>query len=214
MPARNVLRHYIKNGYYHVYNRGVEKRPIFLDKKDYEVFTYYLERCLDPDLKTYPTGFTNIHNIAGEADLICYVLMPNHFHFLIKQISKNAVTKLLRRVLTSYVMYFNHKYDREGGLFQGKPRAVFIKNDEYLLHLTRYIHRNPMEIIGSKPLQNYQYSSYSEYIYKIRRKWIKPIEILRYFKKSGLSVSNSYKNFVESSEIDSSSKLERLTLES
>ena len=165
MPSRNVVKTYIENGFYHIYNRGSEKRKIFLDKSDYRAFTHLMKRCLDQELKVNPDGIINTHSIADEADLICYCLMPNHFHFLIKQNTKDAVTKFLRRVVTSYVMYFNKKYQREDGLFQGKPRGVLIQNESYLLHLSRYIHLNPYEIDPKKPLQDYPYSNYTPYLF-------------------------------------------------
>lgn len=200
MPSRNVIKTYIENGFYHIYNRGFEKRKIFLDKNDYLVFTHFMRRSLDKELKVNPDGIVNMHSIADEADLVCYCLMPNHFHFLIKQNTKVAVTKFLRRVLTSYVMYFNKRYQREGSLFQGKPRGVSVKNESYLLHLSKYIHLNPFELDPNKPLESYLYSSYPVYLNKKSRSWIRSSEILGFFKSArAVSLKDfvSYQNFVE-----------------
>lgn len=216
MPSRNVVKTYIENGFYHIYNRGFEKRKIFLDKNDYLVFTHLMRRCLDQELKVNPDGIINTHSIANEADLICYCLMPNHFHFLIKQNTKDAVTKFLRRVLTSYVMYFNKKYQRQGGLFQGKPRGVLIQNESYLLHLSRYIHLNPFEANPKKPLESYPYSSYQVFLNKEGPSWVKPSEILGFFKSArSISLKDfiSYQNFVENHKRDPKDILGELALD-
>lgn len=216
MPARNVIKYYVENGFYHIYNRGFEKRKIFLDNEDYDVFTFFLQRSLDQDLKVSPDGLINTHNIAEELDLLCYCLMPNHFHLLIKQYTKDAVTKLLRRVLASYVMYFNKKYDRDGGLFQGKPRAVLVKDEGYLLHLTRYIHLNPLELDKVEKAEDYKYSSYKDYLGLQNRGWTKPKEILSFFKTKRASFLKdflSYQGFVENYMKDSKELLGTLVLE-
>ena len=216
MPSRNVVKTYIENGFYHIYNRGSEKRKIFLDKSDYRAFTHLMKRCLDQELKVNPDGIVNTHSIADEADLVCYCLMPNHFHFLIKQNTKDAVTKFLRRVVTSYVMYFNKKYQREGGLFQGKPRGVLIQNESYLLHLSRYIHLNAFELDSKKPLEEYTYSSYPVYLAKKEVSWIKTSEILGFFKSArSISLKDfvSYQNFVENHKRDPRDILGDLTLD-
>ena len=215
MPSRNVVKIYKENGFYHIYNRGVEKRKIFLDKNDYSIFTYLMQRCLDPKLKVSPNGLINLHSIADEAYLVSYCLMPNHFHFLIKQKTKDAVTKLLRRVLSSYVYYFNRKYEREGSLFQGKPRGTLIQDEAYLLHLSRYIHLNPSEIIGKRLLESYPYSSYPIYLGLIKT-WINPHCILAFFKsrqKNTLQKFLSYQNFVEGYKKDPKDILGELTLD-
>src|SRR3989344_4633956 len=162
MPARNVIKHYVPEYYYHIYNRGVEKRKIFLDKQDYFVFKNYLQRSLDPGLKILPAGFNNIHNISDKIELVAYCLMPNHFHFMFKLHSQDGITKLLRMLLTSYVMYFNKKYERNGALFQGKPKGILIESESHLLHLTRYIHQNPEELLKSTSVRGYEFSSYAE----------------------------------------------------
>lgn len=139
--------------------------------------------------------------------------MPNHFHLLVKQSSLNGITKIMRAVCTNYVMYFNKKYDRVGTLFQGKYKAALIQNDDYLLHLTRYIHLNPYP--GSDP-KLYNYSSYNYYLGKKNANWLKTREVLGYFKtrnKIGLKDHFSYESFVDDYKIDSEESLGELTLE-
>lgn len=196
MPAKNSVKQFIENGYYHLYNRGVEKRDIFLDEQDYAVFLHNLKRYLDPALGSDPRFHTK--SLAGEIDLIAFCLMPNHFHLLVKQNTINGITKLMRAVCTNYVMYFNKKYDRVGGLFQGKYRASLIYEDNYLLHLSRYIHLNPSSA-GSDP-KSYNFSSYSYYLGQRNAIWIKPQEILSFFKSAqGANLKDclSYQSFVE-----------------
>lgn len=208
MPAKNSVKQFIENGYYHIYNRGVEKRTIFLDEQDYAVFLSYLKHYLEP-----PEG-SDPKSLANEVDLLAFCLMPNHFHLLAKQITKNGITKLIRVVCTKYVMYFNRKYERVGTLFQGKYKAAMVDNDSYLLHLSRYIHLNPA-YPGSDPI-SYPYSSYSYYLGKINATWVKPAEILIFFKSAkriGKRDYLSYQSFVEAYPVDSAEILEELTLE-
>ena len=206
MPAKNSVKQFIENGHYHVYNRGVEKREIFMDSQDYSVFLNYLREYLDP------TG-SDPHPLSTQLNLLAFCLMPNHFHLLIKQSSTDGVTKLLRAVSTRYVMYFNKKYDRVGSLFQGKYKAILVQEDPYLLHLSRYIHLNPHP--GSDP-KLYKYSSYGNYLERTYAQWLNTKEILGYFKTtSELSLKDyfSYESFVEDFKIDSELVLGNLTLE-
>lgn len=208
MPAKNSVKQFIENGYYHIYNRGVEKRNIFLDEQDNAVFLSYLKKYLDPHLGSDPKSF------AKEVDLLAFCLMPNHFHLLAKQITLSGITKLMRAICTKYVMYFNRKYNRVGTLFQGKYKAVTINEDIYLLHLSRYIHLNPFP--GSDP-KSYQFSSYFYYLGEKSADWIKPSEILGFFrtaKKTSLKDCLSYQSFVEDYIKNSEEILGELTLES
>lgn len=220
MPARNSLKTYTDGGYYHIYNRGVEKRSIFQDQQDYSVFLSYLKTYLSPkDEKTLQEKLSNpnitaierdrilkllhLNNFFGEIILLAYCLMPNHFHFLIKQNSANAIDKFMNSLCTRYTMYFNRKNDRVGSLYQDVYKAVTVESNEQLLHLSRYIHRNP---VGSTPLQGdalraklfEQPSSYPEYLGKRQTEWIYPEEILSYFSKNIPQLS--YQSFVEQTE--------------
>ncbi len=205
MPAKNSVKQFIENGYYHLYNRGVEKRTIFKDKQDYAVFLHYIQKYLDPNPGSDPKS------LAKEVDLIAFCLMPNHFHLQVKQKTKHGITKLIRAVCTSYTMYFNKKYDRVGTLFQGKYKAALILDDPYLIHLSRYIHLNP----GSDP-ESYPYSSYRYYLEQEKASWIKPEDILVFFRKINKLGSKSYfsyQDFVENFPIGSEEILSELTLD-
>ncbi|MCX6705156.1 MAG: transposase [Candidatus Woesebacteria bacterium] len=225
MPSRNSLKVYLANGYYHIYNRGVEKRIIFQDGHDYGVFMKYLkEILLPPDPRKLNTMFTirgqsyqgvkhPLKNYCDEIDLLAYCLMPNHFHLEIKQNKKDSIEGLMRALMTRYSMYFNKRYGRVGSLFQGRYKAVLIDDEAYIVHLSRYIHLNPVEY--TKDLVS-AYSSYENYLGNRKDDWVKPEEVLRLFnEKAGIVLkdTNTYKNFVESYAYDSESLLGELTLE-
>src|SRR3989344_8155363 len=144
MPSRNIVKVYLKDSYYHVYNRGVDKCPIFNNAQDYKVFLNYLKEPLS-ELKfqkivfylrgrTFKAVKRPVKNFLNEISLVTYCLMPNHFHFLIKQKNKESMTSFIRSICTRYARYFNTKYNRVGPLFQGKFKAVLITKDNYLLH--------------------------------------------------------------------------------
>ena len=220
MPSRNIIKTYVEGGYYHIYNRGVEKRNIFLDENDCKIFLHYIKLYLSPIeeiLKAYPDNvrirrFTKL-NLAKEVDLFCFSLMPNHFHFLVKQKNKDGIIKFMRRLMTSYVMYFNKKNNRVGTLLQGRYKAINVDKDEYLLHLTRYIHLNPFEL-KSKNISFKNFSSYKYYLGTKQASWVKPEEILDYFSfKSKEYKISTYKSFVEDSLLNSKEILGELSLD-
>ncbi|OGD97391.1 hypothetical protein A3F02_01620 [Candidatus Curtissbacteria bacterium RIFCSPHIGHO2_12_FULL_38_9b] len=224
MPSKNSIKQYLENSYYHIYNRGVEKRVIFENDEDYKVFLSYLKIYLDPpqsiEARTvsvnnnlYKTVRRPLNNYYGEIELVTYCLMPNHFHLLIWQ-NKNpkSIEYFMRSLCTKYSQYFNKKYQRIGYLFQGTYKAVLIKDDSQLLHLTRYIHLNPTK---ETPLQK-AYSSYADYLGKRSTSWVKPRRILGYFKtaqKAGLKDLFSYQSFVEDYQMDSAEVLGNLKIE-
>ncbi len=206
MPARNALKQYVGDGYYHIYNRGVEKRVIFLDEQDYVVFLRILKDCLSPPpepdiikIKVLPRI-----NLFEKVELLCFVLMPNHFHLFVHQKIDHGIESFMRSIVTRYVFYFNRKYDRQGHLFQGRYKAVLVEDEPYFLHITRYIHRNPDELVEGK-LEDYPYSSYPYYLGKKKAAWINTETILSYFSKTDnirFVPGNSYQEFVENDKID------------
>jgi putative transposase len=225
MPAKNVIKQFVENGYYHVYNRGVEKRDIFQSNLDYRVFLHLLKFYLSPQIDddhplTSLTGFIPVRlrplqPLETEVELLAYCLMPNHFHLLLKQSTATGITKLLRRLSTTYSMYFNRKNNRVGHLFQGVYKAAFVDREAYLLHLSRYIHLNPSDLTGMNPV-NYPYSSYQYYLGQKSAQWIKPQFILNYFQTNQLLLPkniNSYQRFVEDYLETSKEDLGTLTLD-
>ena len=176
MPARNTRKEYIKDGVYHLYNRGVEKRDIFLDSMDYQVFLKYLRSYLLPKDEVLDYGSRITINLHKDIDLLSFCLMPNHFHLLVKQNSEEAITQLMQGLLTRYTVYFNRKYKRVGSLFQGRYCAALVPVDEYLIHVSRYIHLNPRKL--KKEYYEYPFSSYPYYLGNETASWVKPALVL------------------------------------
>ncbi len=215
MPARNTVKLYLEDTFYHVYNRGVEGRNIYSDDQDYKTFLGYIKRYLTKTVQNeeQPRWKTDV---VDKLQLVAYCLMPNHFHLLVKQKTTDGITIFIKALMNSYVKYFNQKHYRVGGLFQGVFKAVQVTDEPYLLHLTRYIHLNPIDVNGMTfdRLENY-YCSYGEYIGKRKTQWVHPEEILSMFgsKLIGISRFSSYKDFVEKYQGNSGEVLGRLILE-
>ena len=209
MPSKNAIKKYEAGAYYHIYNRGVEKRIIFQDDKDYKTFLSYLKFYLSPptkhdlhsdlqgvSLKAIPPSRV-LKNYHDEIELLAYCLMPNHFHLLVHQTTVSAINYFMRSLSTKYVCYFNTRYKRVGHLFQDTYKAVKIESEQQWIHLTKYIHLNPLDLHPFKEspcrLTEYKYSSYPNYLGKFKQSWVKPNEILANISKVG---KNSYHNFV------------------
>ena len=226
MPQKNSIKTYVNNSYYHIYNRGVEKRKIFEEIQDYKVLLKYFKEYLSPppkleDLKTIFTlqgaSFKGVprqrKNYNGLIELHAYCLMPNHFHLLIKQSNKDSMEHFLRSICTRYSMYFNKKYQRVGKLFQGHYKAVLITKDDYLLHLSRYIHLNPSEY--AKELSE-AFSSYSDYLKLRKTGWLKTDFLLSFFENPTnpeFKKFNNYLKFVEEYDKESETILGNLVIE-
>lgn len=209
MPQKNSRKEYGAGGYYHIYNRGVEKRVIFLDEQDYKTFLGYMKLYLSPpnlhgqvlrdhNGKTISPSKA-LANFCSEIELISYCLMPNHFHFFIRQNTERGIAKFMQSLVQKYVMYFNKKYERVGSLFQGRYKTVLVTNENQFTYITKYIHRNPLNILPAGPgpagLPEYKYSSYGNYLGLFKQSWVKTEDILSYFSKS--NPRNSYQSFVE-----------------
>lgn len=200
MAAKHSVKVYAKNSYYHVFNRGVEKREIFLDAQDVAVFLSYLSTYLTPKnevelRKTLvsPLATTRekdeakkllqLKNYAADIDLLCYALVKNHFHLLIWQ-RENVLARFMNSIGKRYGMYFNRKYNRSGVLFQDAYKAVRVESDAHLVELSRYINVNPMRAVRFDRLameRMHLHSSMSEYVGERRTSWVKPTVILDHF---------------------------------
>ena len=174
-------------GFYHIYNRGTDKRHIFLSEVDYARFIallYHANSSKPLSLRTNHRGPTSAQRWLelprdGDplVDLCAYCLMPNHFHLLIHERHTNGVSRFIQKLSTAYTMYFNAHHERTGVLFQGKFKAQDANNDRYLKYLIVYIHLNPISLIEPKWkesgvqdmvkathfLESYPHSSYQEY---------------------------------------------------
>ena len=212
---------FINGEYYHILNRGVDKRNIFLDKEDLRRFIQGLQEfnTLDPIGSIYESQLRKKHNENGNlvstrddskiVDFICYCINPNHYHFILVQLSDNGIRKFMQRIALGYSKYFNLKYKRSGTLFQGPYKATHIDSNDYLLHASAYINLNN-KVHG---LENVLYkSSWGEYCQDNYKgiAFCKKDIILKQFLNS-----DEYKSFAEESlkSIHERKELEKLLLD-
>lgn len=161
--------------YYHIYNRGNRKQDIFRGEDDRARFLLSLLLFQRPDP---PVQLNRIvrryvqHRVLDMpemarrlVELVAFVLMPNHFHCIVREVKTDGISKYMHRVLVSYTKYFNKKYEQVGHVFQGPFRTVHIEDDDQLLYCSAYIHRNPRELEGWRDREHeYRWSSYSDYV--------------------------------------------------
>lgn len=204
MPGRKIPL--VNNEIYHIFNRGVASQPTFLNKRDYQraletVFYYQnnnppikYSRFLSLSIKDRAELLENMTKQKNFLiEFISYCLMPNHFHFLLRQIKDGGIAKFVGNFTNSYTRYFNTKQERAGPLFTGKFKSVRIETQEQLLHVSRYIHLNPFTSFVVKTLEaleTYPYSSFPEFINSATNFCSKDI-VLANFKRADL-----YKQFV------------------
>ncbi len=177
MPGRKFPL--ITQEYYHVYNRGIDHRPTFTTKKEYERATMALEYYIyeKPPLKLsryIRLSGSRYHDVSNSLTkrsklvrLYAYCLMSNHFHILVEQLIENGIAKFLSNFQNSYTRYFNTRHKRDGSLFLDQFKAVHIETDEQLLHLSRYIHLNPYTgslVKSLEKLEKYSWSSFPDYL--------------------------------------------------
>lgn len=190
MPSPNVIKPFVADSYYHIYNHGVHGQHLFADDEDYAVFLNLFKIYLskDPIRDRFRRPVANLKN---ELSLLAYCLMPNHFHLLIYNFHEHGMSNFMLRAMTAYSMYFNKKYKRKGVLFRDSYKASLISDDAYLWHISRYIHLNPQDI-GSQ-YTTYPYSSYAYYCGKKQAEWINPARILDLHDNN----TRSYEKFVK-----------------
>lgn len=163
---------------YHIVNRGIDSKPIFTNKKE------HLRAKKTLDFYRYQSSLRFSHFLALNKDqkkeflikrkekskkivaIVAYCLMPNHFHLLCQQITRNGISKFMSKFTNSYVRYFNTRYKRKGPLLEGMFKAVRISTESQLIHTSRYIHINPATsyLIKKGELANYHWSSLREYL--------------------------------------------------
>ena len=177
----------VNDQFYHVYNRGADRRTIFQDNHDYSRFVTDMLYLNDSD------PLSNLHRLADKSvrprgtnnkdfrnrlvDIIAWCLMPNHFHFVLRQRQEGGISKFLQKLSAGYTKYFNLKHERSGVLLQGAFKAKHIQNDAYLTHVVRYVHINPIALVfpdweirgiqnwteALKFLDTYNWSSHLDY---------------------------------------------------
>lgn len=167
---------------YHVYNRGVDKRNVFLDQIDYIRFVHILyefNNNLNAN-RWHASSMSGVGLLISKkpiVDLLAFCLMPNHYHLMIQEQQENGISEFMHKLGTGYTNYFNKKYERTGALFQGKYKIVHIIDDKHLQYLPYYIHLNPLDLIlpnwrdgvlddtkkALRFLHSYRWSSYLDY---------------------------------------------------
>lgn len=215
---------FVNEEIYHVYNRGVERRTLYTSPTEYRRFVNLLAYYRFADV---PVRYSQLHQMTHElqrqiwrqleredkldVSILAYCLMPNHFHCILRQKQAGGITRFVSNVTNGYTKYFNTRHDRVGPLVQGTFKAVHVETGEQLLHLSRYIHINPVvsSIIPQTRLDTYAWSSFPKYLSGnpgiCDTSWIKG-----FFKKS-----QNYRTFVHdhvayAKEIE---KVKHLTLE-
>lgn len=184
MPRRQTV--FVQDQIYHVLNKGVAGLPVFFSNRDYSRFLRLIDYYRFADT---PTSFSHFLQTPSEVrqpildslqkknniqvEILAFCLMPNHFHLLIKQVKNNGILKFMSNVQNGYVKYINTKEKRAGPLFQAVFKAKWIETDEQLLHVSRYIHLNPVTAYLVKPEQLLKYSWFSLPFY-LDRVYIKP----------------------------------------
>ena len=170
----------VNGEFYHIFNRGVAQVPVFLCKKDYIQATsslfFYNSSNVPIKFSRYKTlSIEDKESVIKKGSeltrlvkIVCYALMPNHFHLLVQQISDNGISTLLRKFTDSYSKYFNTKYERVGPLFQGVFKSKHIDSENQLVHVSRYIHLNPLTsfVVDEKEFLSYEWSSMKDYLIK------------------------------------------------
>lgn len=212
---------FVNNHFYHIYNRGVDKRNVFLSSgyysrflsllKHYLQFDYpysllmqQLERAKSPEEKQLVLANLETKRIDPLLEIIVFCLMPNHFHLTVKQLAENGISNFMHRVGTGFTNYFNLRQNRAGRLFEGTFKAKLVEAEEQLLHLSRYQHINPRTLDDTyrdiRNLINYPWSSLSTYLNTKHTKrdfaFVNPAPVLASFKGS-----SEYLEFVKA-EID------------
>lgn len=205
MPGRTTPL--INGNFYHIFNRGNDKRDIFKGHNDYQRFikTIFYYHFQDVRVKFSIFNKSRINLItpitdSKLVDIICYCLMPNHFHLLIRQRQSNGISAFLGNISNSYTKYFNAKYKRSGSLLQGTFKSVAIESDEQLIHVSRYVHLNPIVSRICPNINLYKWSSYHEY--KYGQRFCEVSEILSFFNST-----STYESFLED-QIDYGQSLE------
>lgn len=200
--------------YYHIYNRGAFKHGVFSDRTEHARFLFSILFFQSPAL------FKNASRIVRQFDtqagfpvrdddfnavlegrgveLVSFCIMGNHFHLLVRELAEGGISRYMQRIEVAYTKYFNTKYDASGHVFQGRYKAVHVADNEQLMHLSAYIHRNPRELKSWKGKEvEYPWSSYQDYVKENRWGGLLAQEIIL-DQFEGTAKSN-YSDFVKSS---------------
>ncbi|MCK4518608.1 MAG: transposase [Candidatus Omnitrophica bacterium] len=174
------LRILFEGAYYHVINRGQDKRDIFLDKNDYKAFL----RTLKETCQLY------------EVSIASYCLMTNHYHLLVHTPNAN-LSDFMRQINGVYTQVFNRRYKHDGPLFKGRYKAIVVQEGGYLLRLIRYAHNNPVKAGVVKKNSDYAFSSHNNFIRQEENEWLKFLGLLKTQFKGQKDLKKAYINFMK-----------------
>lgn len=187
---------------YHIYNRGVEKRNIFMRDSDrirflYSLLVFNSVDGADSERHSFEPKLSKLSEVELRSDrplvkILAFVLMPNHYHLMLEQVVENGITEFMRKIGTGYTNYFNKKYERVGPLFQGKFKSIEVKKQGHFIHLPYYIHLNPLSLIETQQksdeilkteeainfLENYPWSSHMDYLGKTNVPYLLDMDFL------------------------------------
>lgn len=209
---------FINGEYYHIFNRGVDKRDVFSDAKDYQRFLLSMELLNDKEdgLMIEWRNFKYGNNKASLDDflklsfrkreplvqIIAYCLNPNHYHFILKQVADKGIERFMHKLGTSHTKYYNKKQKRSGSLFQGVFKSVYIDSDEYLLYLSVYVNKNNF-IHKYQKNDLWPYSSLAAYLGKRRDRFVNTDVVLKQF-----TSKDQYREFLKKNALDMREKKE------
>lgn len=189
MPRRKL--EFRAGCYYHLYNRGHNRSNIFFDRQNYLYFLRQLHRYL----------------VQQDVDIVAYCLMPNHYHLLV-YLQTDDLSNRMQACMLSYTKAINQRYQRCGSLFQGRFQAIWVNTDQYLLHLTRYIHLNPVKAGFVTRPEDWEFSSYQDYL-ELRQGQLLAMPQFH----SELGSTSDYRKFVESEIAQPSAGLQAFLLD-
>ena len=191
MPAKHRIKQYEPNSFYHLFNRGVEKRKIFRDSQDYGVFLSYLKTYLEPkDEKTLRAVMVDpvvswrekdraikllrLNNFFEDLDLLAYCLMPNHFHLVLYPKQDGDVQKFMQWITLTHTQrwHVQNKTIGSGHLYQGRYKSFLIEQDKHLLSVIRYVERNPLRAKLVKRVESWEFSSLARRLRSKGAKWL------------------------------------------
>ncbi len=159
MPSKFVVRNLKGNSYYHVYHSGNNGNNIFIDHEDYRTFLKYLYIYTSDPSKSilkYPDTPKRLYlrNLFNQVFIVAFILMPDHFHLILKQKTEKDVPTLLKQMVNAYITYFNKKYNKKGTVFNGRYKSTLIESEYLLTQMVRFVHLN------SPDFKTYEWSSY------------------------------------------------------
>jgi len=174
MPYRKIP--FCSGNYYHIYNRGNNYEKVFFEPENYRYFLRLLQKYCPP----------------SALELVSYCLMPDHYHLLVF-LNENDLSNRMQAMILAYTKAINKRYGRVGALFQGRFKALHVDKYDYLLHLSRYIHYNPVAAGLVQRAEDWVFSSYPVYLGLRREPFLQPDIVMSQFDTPGI-----YREFVES----------------